>query len=189
MKNFVIYIVALICSLNIAGCKFDEIKSVTTTGELNIEVDENVEKLMRDEIKEFERLNPEAKIKMKSVPTRVAKADLINGESKLIVVTRNFTEEEKSVIEKNKITVKEYPIAIDGIGFIVNLKNPIKRVTSEDLKDIFTGKYKNWTDLKSEQDADQNIEVRNFSNRELIKSNCLYKERILLLTILFLTVF
>ena len=145
-----------------SGCKFDEIKSVTTTGELTIVVDENVEPLMKAEIKEFERLNPEAKVKIKVAPTKVAKADLINGDTKFIVVTRNFDDEEKAVLEKNKTEVKEYPIAVDGIGFIVNPKNPVKKVTSDDLKNIFTGKFTKWTDIKSEQDKSQDEEAGKF---------------------------
>ena len=145
-----------------SGCKFDEIKSVTTTGELTIVVDENVEPLMKAEIAEFERLNPEAKVKIKVAPTKVAKADLINGETKFIVVTRNFDDEEKAVLEKNKTEVKEYPIAVDGIGFIVNPKNPVKKVTSDDLKNIFTGKLTKWTEIKSEQDKSQDEEAGKF---------------------------
>lgn len=145
-----------------SGCKFDEIKSVTTTGELTIVVDENVEPLMKAEIAEFERLNPEAKVKIKVAPTKVAKADLINGETKFIVVTRNFDDEEKAVLEKNKTEVKEYPIAVDGIGFIVNPKNPVKKVTSDDLKNIFTGKFTKWTEIKSEQDKSQDEEAGKF---------------------------
>ncbi|MBV6477682.1 MAG: Phosphate-binding protein PstS [Ignavibacteria bacterium] len=163
MKILNCIILFLITSL-FYSCKFDEIKSVTTTGELNITVDENVEPLMKDEIKEFMRLNPEAKINMKVVPTRVAKADLINGDTKLIVVTRNFDEKENEILQKNKMEVKEYPIAIDGIGFIVNVKNPIKRVTSEDLKKIFTGEITKWTEVKSSQDEEQNKEAAKFFN-------------------------
>lgn len=144
------------------GCDFGNIKSVTTTGELSITVDENLEPLMKAEIKEFERLNPEAKIKMKTAPSKVVKADLINGDTKFIVTARNFDEEEKAALEKNKIPVKEYPLAIDGIGFIVNPENPVRRVTSEDLRNIFTGEYKNWTDIKSAQDEEQNKEVKQF---------------------------
>lgn len=128
---------------------------------MSIVVDENVEPLIKDEIKEFERLNAEAKIRMKVVPTKIAKADLINGETNLIVVTRSFDEQEKAIILKNKLEVKEYPIAIDAVGFIVNNKNPVSRVTSEDLKNIFTGVYANWTDIKSQQE-DQNKEVAKF---------------------------
>ena len=117
---------------------------------------------MKAEIAEFERLNPEAKVKIKVAPTKVAKADLINGETKFIVVTRNFDDEEKAVLEKNKTEVKEYPIAVDGIGFIVNPKNPVKKVTSDDLKNIFTGKFTKWTEIKSDQDKSQDEEAGKF---------------------------
>jgi len=162
MKNNIMYIFVFSMMIFFSGCKFDEIKSVTTTGELTIVVDENVEPLMKAEIKEFERLNPEAKVKIKVAPTKVAKADLINGDTKFIVVTRNFDDEEKAVLEKNKTEVKEYPIAVDGIGFIVNPKNPVKKVTSDDLKNIFTGKFTKWTDIKSEQDKSQDEEAGKF---------------------------
>ncbi|MBK6773711.1 MAG: substrate-binding domain-containing protein [Ignavibacteria bacterium] len=162
MKNNIMYIFVFSMMIFFSGCKFDEIKSVTTTGELTIVVDENVEPLMKAEIAEFERLNPEAKVKIKVAPTKVAKADLINGETKFIVVTRNFDDEEKAVLEKNKTEVKEYPIAVDGIGFIVNPKNPVKKVTSDDLKNIFTGKFTKWTEIKSDQDKSQDEEAGKF---------------------------
>jgi phosphate transport system substrate-binding protein len=159
MKRKIFLFLVFIFSVIISGCKFDEIKSVSTTGELSIVVDENVEPLMKAEITEFERLNPEAKVKMKSVPTANAVADLINGDTKLIVLTRNLTEEEKASLQKNKLELKDYPLAIDGIGFIVNEKNPVKRVTSDDLKNIFSGQYKYWSDLKS-QNSEQDSEVK-----------------------------
>ncbi|MEO8665892.1 MAG: substrate-binding domain-containing protein [Ignavibacteria bacterium] len=161
MVKFITYTFLLVSSLTILSCKFDEIKSVSTTGEISIVVDENLEPLMKDEIKEFQRLNPEAKVIMKSAPTTNAIVDLLNGDTKLIVVSRNFTEEEKAVITKNKFEVKEYPVAIDGIGFVVNPKNPVARVTSEDLKKIFSGEYKNWTDIHS-PDEKQNEEAKEF---------------------------
>jgi len=161
MAKIIFIYCVFIFALIISGCNFDEIKSVSTTGEMSIVVDENVEPLMKAEITEFERLNPEAKIKMKSVPTTNAIVDLINGDTKLIVVSRNVNEEEKAVLQRNKLELKEYPLAIDGIGFIVNVKNPVARITSEDLRNIFSGEYKYWTDIKS-QNEEQNSEVKKF---------------------------
>lgn len=39
------------------------------------------------------------------------------------------------------------------------MKNPVQRVSSEDLKNIFSGQYKYWTDIKS-QSAEQEAEVK-----------------------------
>ncbi len=89
---------------------------------------------------------------------------MINGDTKFIVITRQLDDEEKALIQNNKLEIKDYPVAVDGIGFIVNIKNPVKRVTSEDLKNIFSGKYQNWTDIKS-QDEQQNNDARKFFYR------------------------
>lgn len=160
MKTLSLYIFLVVCSLT-AGCKFDEIKSVSTTGSMTIGVDENVEPLMRDEIKEFERLNPEAKVDMTVGPTTNTIVDFLNGDVKVIVTTRTFNDEEKAIIEKKNIEVKEYPLAIDGIGFITNKDNPVKRVTSDDLRKILSGEYKLWTDIKSQDEA-QNEAAKKF---------------------------
>ncbi len=161
MAKIIFIYCACIFALVISGCDFDKIKSVSTTGEMSIVVDENVEPLMKAEITEFERLNPEAKVKMKSVPTTNAIVDLINGDTKLIVVSRNVNQEEKAALQRNNLELKEYPLAIDGIGFIVNVRNPVERVTSEDLKNMFSGEYKFWTDIKS-QNEEQNSKIRKF---------------------------
>lgn len=88
-------------------------------------------------------------------------ADLINGKTKTVVVTRDFNDEEKKIIADNKLEFRKYQFAIDGIGFIVNPANPVLRVNSEDLQKIFTGEYKNWTDIKSQNEA-QNSETKSY---------------------------
>ncbi len=168
MKAIFKFAIIFILFLQLYGCDFDEIKSVATSGEMFIVVDENVEPLMKDEIAEFERLNKEAKVVMKTEPTSNAIVDLINKDTKLIVVSRNLNEEERKIIEKNKIEVTEHPLAIDGIGFIVNKDNPIKRITSDDLKNIFSGEYKYWSDIKV-QDEEQNKAARQFFKGDLNK--------------------
>jgi phosphate transport system substrate-binding protein len=38
----------------------------------------------------------------------------------------------------------EYKVALDGLSVYVNTENPVKELTLDQLKDIFTGKAKNW---------------------------------------------
>lgn len=156
------FIIILFFSFSLySGCDFDKIKSKATIGNLDIDVDENIEPLMKKQKEEFERLNPEAKLFLTTLPTTNCIADLINGKTKTIAVTRDFNEEEKKIIADNKLEFKKFQFAIDGIGFIVNPKNPVLRVTSEDLRKIFTGEYKNWTDIKS-QNEEQNAETKSY---------------------------
>lgn len=41
----------------------------------------------------------------------------------------------------------EYKVALDGLSVYVNAENPVKELTLGQLKDIFSGKVKNWKDI------------------------------------------
>ncbi|MEI6076254.1 MAG: phosphate ABC transporter substrate-binding protein [Verrucomicrobiota bacterium] len=41
----------------------------------------------------------------------------------------------------------EYKVALDGLSVYVNAENSIKELSLDQLKDIFTGKVKNWKDI------------------------------------------
>jgi phosphate transport system substrate-binding protein len=43
-----------------------------------------------------------------------------------------------------KYGLKTFPFAIDGVAVAVNPKNPVSALTSQQIKDIFAGKIKNW---------------------------------------------
>ena len=41
----------------------------------------------------------------------------------------------------------EYKVALDGLSVYVNVENPVKELSLNQLKDIFTGKMKNWKEV------------------------------------------
>jgi len=154
-------IILLSVSFIFSGCEFDKIKSKATVGNLDMTVDETIYPLMKNEKAEYERINPDARLLLTTLPTSNCMADLLNNKTKIITVTRDFDSTEKKYIAENKIETKKYEIAIDGVGFIVNPSNPVTRVTSEDLKKIFAGEFKNWTDIVA-QDENQNKETKSY---------------------------
>lgn len=150
------------------GCDFKEIKSKATIGELSIEVDENIEPVIPFLKSEFERLNPEAKITYVSKPTKVAITNFLNKDTKLIMISSELNPDEIKYLKDYKIDVQKQEIASDAVAFIVNTDNPVKRVTSEDLKKIFTGEYEQWTQIKA-QDEEQNADVLSIMKGNLNK--------------------
>ena len=46
--------------------------------------------------------------------------------------------------EISKYGLKTFPFAIDGVAVAVNPKNPVSALTSQQVRDIFAGKIKNW---------------------------------------------
>ncbi len=49
--------------------------------------------------------------------------------------------------EITKLGLKAFPLAYDALVIIVNNANPIKDLTMQQVRDIFTGKIKNWKEV------------------------------------------
>jgi len=160
MKNtaLILYCVCLFAILT-SGCDYSEIKSKATTGNMNMSVDENFRPLMEKLKDEFERLNPGAKLNISYKPTVNAITDLLNADVKTVIICGDFDDTTRKWVEKYKIELQRFEIGTEGIAFIVNPDNPVERVTSEDLKKIFTGDYLKWSDIKAE-DEQQNADVK-----------------------------
>lgn len=62
-------------------------------------------------------------------------------------LSREVKDEEKASI------TEEHVIAKDGIAVIVNTETGVENITIEQLKDIYTGKIKNWKELGGEDKA------------------------------------
>jgi phosphate transport system substrate-binding protein len=50
--------------------------------------------------------------------------------------------------EISKYGLKTFPFAIDGVAVAVNPQNPVGALTSQQVRDIFAGKVKNWQEVK-----------------------------------------
>lgn len=140
------------------SCDFGSIKSKATTGEMTIEADENLESVVNLLTKDFTRLNPEAKITPIFKPTKNVITDLLNKEIKLIIIAGDMSDDDRKFILDYKIELQRHELAIDGIAFIINLENPAIRLTSKELKGIFSGEIKKWSQIKA-QDEEQNKKV------------------------------
>jgi phosphate transport system substrate-binding protein len=159
-SNILIIVFIATMSHFILGCDFGEIKSKATIGEMSIEADENLEPVLPFLKEEFQRLNPEAKLNYILKPTRNIITDLLNKDTKLIMTSGEFNEEDRKYLSEYKIEVQKYEIAVDAVSFIVNPENPVIRLTSADIAKIFSGEITLWSEIKV-QDSEQNENVLN----------------------------
>jgi phosphate transport system substrate-binding protein len=136
-------------------------ESITQNPVDTLAVDENLQPLMTIISGDYEHLQPERKIFTYYSPTKNCIADLVNGKSGFCMVTRQFNKEETDFIKQNNLDIKKYDIATDAIAFIVNPDNPVGRVTSDDLKKILSGEYKEWTDLNVKLEGGKDPEEQN----------------------------
>ncbi len=77
-------------------------------------------------------------------------AALLNGTTQIANSSRDLKQKEFDEAQKKGITPKEYKVALDGIAVIVNPKSKIDNLTLAQIRDIFSGKIKNWKELGGE---------------------------------------
>ena len=106
---------------------------------------EDVFPVINIQVSDFQRVYEEVKIKNLSVSTREAVVQMLNDSIKLIVCARELNDEEKSVIAKNNIEIDSTKIAYDGVAVIVNQKNSIERLTTDELTTLLTGSKDRWS--------------------------------------------
>jgi phosphate transport system substrate-binding protein len=169
----------LLTALLLYACDYTKIKQVSTSGEITVEVDENIAPVIKKAGDEFMRLNKDAKLNLVVKTSSEVTADFINGDSKTIISCRDFTQKEKDVIAQNKIDIKKNLFCLDGIGIIVNPQNPIKLADLTEIKKIFTGEITDWADLEGmNKDLPQGrikvfISRKNSSTHDFFRSSVL----------------
>ena len=66
--------------------------------------------------------------------------DVISGISEIGMSSRELKDEEKG-------SVQGTTVAYDGIALLVNPENPVKNISLEDVKKIYTGEITNWKEI------------------------------------------
>ena len=79
--------------------------------------------------------------------THGAYTNLIEGKSDVIIASRDISRNEKATAESLGVELETAPLAIDALVFIVNPNNPVKNLTSEQVRKIYTGEITNWKEV------------------------------------------
>ncbi|MCD4655904.1 MAG: substrate-binding domain-containing protein [Planctomycetes bacterium] len=97
--------------------------------------------------------------------------NLINNNTDMIFVARKPSEEELKLAKENGVELDIRTIAKNAFVFMVNKKNPVVKLTINQIQDIYTGKLANWKDVGG-MDAQIMPYFRNqdFDHHELMKS-------------------
>jgi phosphate transport system substrate-binding protein len=77
-------------------------------------------------------------------------SSLISGTCDIAMSSRNIKEKEIALAKNKGVDPFEIKVALDGLAVIVNPKNPVSKLTLDELSMIFTGKIVNWKELGGE---------------------------------------
>jgi len=101
-------------------------------------------------------------------------SSLISGTCDIANASRNIKEKEIVLAKQKGINPYEIKVGLDGLAVVVNPANPVSKLTTQQLADIFTGKISNWKDVGGQ---DQKIVIL---SREVNSGTHVYfKEHIL----------
>ena len=161
-----------------ASCQNDpnkkEYTDTPTSGEIHISVDETFAPLLDTEVFTFENLYTSAKINTYYTNEAKAVENLMNDSSRLVVVSRKLTENEKEGFKRLQLFPKETKVAIDALALIINRKNNDSTIKYSQLIDIFAGKITKWNQLfPKEEAADLKIVFDN-KNFDCSFDNCCF---------------
>ena len=77
-------------------------------------------------------------------------AALINGTIPLANASRAMSEEEIKQARANGLEPVQQTVALDAIAVLVNLANPVDRLTLRQISDIYTGRIRRWSEVGGE---------------------------------------
>ncbi len=96
----------------------------------------------------FMKANPDITIQVTGGGSGTGLSALINGTTDIAASSRPIKSKEIEQIKKrHKADPKEIIVAQDGLAVYVSDKNPLKSLTIDQLRKIYTGKITNWKEL------------------------------------------
>ncbi len=92
----------------------------------------------------FKSIEPDLAITVKKTGSGDGAAALIDGRCDIATMSRFMKPEEFEKAVANKVLPVAHVVAMDGVCVAVHPSNPVKALTSAQVRDIYTGKITNW---------------------------------------------
>jgi phosphate transport system substrate-binding protein len=136
-------LLALAIVLFLASCSDkDKPTDTLSTGTVDISVDEAYKPVIDEQLKVFDSSYPDAHINVHYKPEAECFKDFFENRSRVILVTRPLTADEKDYCEQKKIAPTSLALAEDAVAIIVNNASPDSMMGVDEIKGILTGTYK-----------------------------------------------
>jgi phosphate transport system substrate-binding protein len=98
----------------------------------------------------YQKKTPEVEVAVTGGGTGTGLAALLNKTTDIANASRSIKSEEIVKAKAEGVNPVEFIVARDAIAVIVNPGNPVGELTLQQISDIYSGKYTNWTQLGGE---------------------------------------
>lgn len=135
----------LITSCNTGGTR--ELPDTPTSGNIKIAVDESLQPLIDTEVYTFTSLYTRAQVKPEYKPEYDVVSDFMNDSVKVMVTSRKLSDSQIQYLRDTLVIARTITFAYDALALITNKENKDTLLNYNTVKDIFTGKLKNWKEV------------------------------------------
>lgn len=115
-----------------------------TSGRVRVSVDESYHLIFENQVYTFTSFYPNASVNVEYRSEKEALQDLLEDSSKVAVLNRELSEEEKKAFAARNIFPKSTKVAIDALALIIHPENPDTCLSEEMLKKFIRGAGENW---------------------------------------------
>jgi len=129
----------------------EEATDTPTSGHVGISVDETFAPILESQVDTFQKLYPDAHLKVSYQPEDNVFLDLLNDKVKAIVAARDLNAEEKKELEKQNMLPHATKVGIDGLAIILHPSNPDSLLTLTQLRGIFGGQTTQWSQVSGQK--------------------------------------
>ena len=109
-------------------------------GEITVAGSSSVSPVMEKLKEAYEAVNPDAKITIETSDSTTGINSTAEGVCDIGMASRELSDEESADLDSMQI-------ALDGIAVIVNPENAVENLTTEQVRQIFTGEITDWADV------------------------------------------
>lgn len=134
--------------------KYGKPLDTTTSGSIKIAVDESLKPLLDAEVDTFEGIYANASIDVNYTSETNAIDLLLKDSVRLVVITRNLNPEEIEVLKAQAIPPRQMTVATEGIALIINKSRKDSLLTTDQIRDILSGKISTWKQLNKTNPGD-----------------------------------
>lgn len=144
--------IAVLSIVSLAGCTSSNLDN-PRQGTINVAADESFRPLVSSLTHAYEGIYPDAHFNVTYQPEQEAILALLRDSARIAFTSRELNQKEREIISQQEGSLKEQKIAIDGIALITGRANQDSLITMEELENIFSGKIKDWSQLKGSKQS------------------------------------
>jgi phosphate transport system substrate-binding protein len=144
------YLLPIASTLLLLGCPPEKSES-PTKGHLQILVAESIAPPVLRQVGAFDSIYGAhgAHLTAQVVPAQLAISRLILDTTRLILTPIPLTTEEEATVRQLAGSLSVITVAYDAVSVIVHHRNAVNQITTDEARDILTGRIRRWEQLKN----------------------------------------